>query len=76
MQLMKSNSSNSEQSKLVGKPMVKLPNAAAAMLKPDDLDAPISEAEAWAYDEPACKWQPLRQDDQDCGDGVICPPCN
>ncbi|NJN56197.1 MAG: hypothetical protein HC879_01215 [Leptolyngbyaceae cyanobacterium SL_5_9] len=76
MQLMKSDSFNSELSKSVGKPTVNLPDSAAAMLKPDDLDTPTSEAEAWAYDEPACNWQPLRQDDQDCGDGVVCPPCN
>jgi hypothetical protein len=76
MQRMKPNSFNSEPSKLPGKPITHSSHSIAALLKPDDLDTPISEAEAWAYDEPACNWRPLNQDDRDCGEGVVCPPCD
>ena len=27
------------------------------------------------FDEPSCKWKPLGRNDEDCGEGVICPPC-
>lgn len=27
------------------------------------------------YDEPRCHWTPSRHLDEDCGEGVICPPC-
>jgi hypothetical protein len=28
------------------------------------------------YDEPRCNWTPTGHSDDDCGEGVICPPCN
>jgi hypothetical protein len=74
---MKQDSFNSEASQLASKPTVELPDPAPVLLTPPDLDQDaLSEEDSWAYDEPACNWRPLKQDDQDCGDGVVCPPCN
>lgn len=74
---MKQDSFNADLSQVADKPIVDLPNPAPASLTPPDLaQDTVSEEDAWAYDEPACQWRPLGRDDQDCGDGVICPPCD
>lgn len=28
------------------------------------------------YDEPRCRWKPASQSEDDCGEGLSCPPCN
>lgn len=36
----------------------------------DDIDE-----ENWDFDDPNCRWRPPGQNDEDCGEGVVCPPC-
>jgi hypothetical protein len=85
MQLMKpdfsQSNSPSKLSEMAGKPSVTVPSSASGSLTPPGLDSdlgdePVSEEEAWSYDEPSCNWQPLGKQAQDCGEGVVCPPCD
>ena len=34
-----------------------------------------SQTDEIEYDEPRCSWSPGGEDDQ-CGEGLICPPCS
>lgn len=38
-------------------------------------DSGVENQDDIGYDEPRCNWKPTQQSDDDCGDGLDCPPC-
>lgn|GEM_PF-5246804 len=51
-----------------------LPSQLLATVPEENTDSE-SEDEDPGYDEPTCHWTPTKHLDEDCGEGVICPPC-
>ena len=41
-----------------------------AQSEPDNLQDDLG------YDEPRCSWSPTEDANQDCGEGLNCPPCD
>ncbi|MGF1482585.1 MAG: hypothetical protein ACFB4I_24440 [Cyanophyceae cyanobacterium] len=65
---------------MVSKPQsqdIKTTADAQSLFKPSSPLEPLSEnsvEDDLGYDEPSCSWNPGESDD-DCGEGVVCPPC-
>ena len=43
---------------------------------PSEEQSELDNQDDLGYDEPRCSWSPTEDANQDCGEGLICPPCD
>ncbi len=51
-----------------------LPRELVAAIAEENTDSENNDDDP-GYDEPTCHWTPTKHLDENCGEGVICPPC-